>query len=50
MATPLNDLAKQIVAGTLKVQVGKVFNIDEIAEAHRVMEENKARGKIVVLT
>ncbi|KAI9717695.1 MAG: hypothetical protein M1828_007098 [Chrysothrix sp. TS-e1954] len=50
IATPLNDLAKQIASGTLRVQVGKVFNIDEIVEAHRMMEENKAGGKIVVLT
>lgn len=48
--TPLNDLLKQVEAGTLKVQVGKVFRLDEIVEAHRTMEENRARGKIVVLT
>jgi NADPH:quinone reductase-like Zn-dependent oxidoreductase len=50
MRTPLNDLAKQIKAGTLRIQVGKTFHLDEIVEAHRVMEENKAGGKIVVLT
>ena len=48
--TPLNDLLKQIEAGTMKVQVGKVFHLDEIVEAHRTMEENRAGGKIVVLT
>jgi NADPH:quinone reductase-like Zn-dependent oxidoreductase len=50
MHTPLNDLAKQIAAGALRIQPGKIFHIDEIVEAHRVMEENKAGGKIVVLT
>jgi NADPH:quinone reductase-like Zn-dependent oxidoreductase len=50
MRTPLNDLAKQIEAGTLHIQPGKIFHLDEIVEAHRVMEENKAGGKIVVLT
>lgn len=50
MRTPLNDLAKQIEAGTLRIQVGKTFHLDEIVEAHRLMEENKAGGKIVVLT
>jgi NADPH:quinone reductase-like Zn-dependent oxidoreductase len=50
MRTPLNDLAKQIQAGTLHIQVGKTFHLDEIVEAHRVMEENKAGGKIIVLT
>ena len=50
MRTPLNDLAKQIEAGALHIQIGKTFRLDEIVEAHRVMEENKAGGKIVVLT
>ena len=50
MRTPLEELVEQIVAGRLHVQVGKVFHLDEIVEAHRCMEENKAGGKIVVLT
>ena len=50
LQTPLDDLVKQVAAGTLHVQIGKVFYLDEIAEAHRCMEENKAGGKIVVLT
>jgi NADPH:quinone reductase-like Zn-dependent oxidoreductase len=50
MRTPLNDLARQIEAGRLHIQVGKTFHLDEIVEAHRLMEENKAGGKIVVLT
>ena len=50
MRTPLNDFARQIEAGTLRIQLGKTFHLDEIVEAHRVMEENRAGGKIVVLT
>jgi NADPH:quinone reductase-like Zn-dependent oxidoreductase len=50
MRTPLEELVAQIVAGTLHVQAGKTFHLDEIVEAHRCMEENKAEGKIVVLT
>jgi NADPH:quinone reductase-like Zn-dependent oxidoreductase len=50
MRTPLNELAQQIEAGTLHIQVGQTFHLDEIASAHRLMEENKAGGKIVVLT
>jgi NADPH:quinone reductase-like Zn-dependent oxidoreductase len=50
MRTPLEDLVEQIAAGTLRVQVGKTFHLNEIAEAHRCMEENRAGGKIVVLT
>jgi NADPH:quinone reductase-like Zn-dependent oxidoreductase len=50
MRMPLEDLVEQIAAGTMRVQVGKTFHLDEIVEAHRCMEENKAGGKIVVLT
>ena len=47
--TLLNELARQIETGTLHIQVGKTFHLDEIALAHRLMEDNKAGGKIVVL-
>lgn len=50
MATPLEELCKQIAAGKLHVQVGKTFKLDDIVEAHRCMEDNRAGGKIVVLT
>jgi NADPH:quinone reductase-like Zn-dependent oxidoreductase len=50
MRTPLEELVEQIAVGSLRVQIGKVFHLDEIVEAHRCMEENKAGGKIVVLT
>ena len=50
MDTPLAQLCDQIAGGSLKVQVGRVFGIDDIVEAHRCMEDNKAGGKIVVLT
>jgi NADPH:quinone reductase-like Zn-dependent oxidoreductase len=50
MRTPLNELARQIEAGSLHIQVGKIFHLEEIVEAHRLMEENNAGGKIVILT
>jgi NADPH:quinone reductase-like Zn-dependent oxidoreductase len=50
MLTPLEELVEQIAAGTLPIQIGRTFHLDEIVEAHRCMEENKAGGKIVVLT
>jgi NADPH:quinone reductase-like Zn-dependent oxidoreductase len=50
MHTPLQQLIEQVAAGTLHVQIGKTFHLDDIVEAHRCMEENKAGGKIVVLT
>src|SRR3984893_13158789 len=50
MRMPVGKLVEQIAAGTLHIQVGRTFHLDEIVEAHRCMEENKAGGKIVVLT
>jgi NADPH:quinone reductase-like Zn-dependent oxidoreductase len=50
MQTPLQSLVEQVEAGSLRIQVGRVFHLDQIAEAHRCMEENTAGGKIVVLT
>ena len=50
MRTPLQELVAQVAAGKLRVQVGRTFRLDEIVEAHRCMEENRAGGKIVVLT
>lgn len=49
LRTPIAELAAQIAEGSLVVQIGKVFRLDEIVEAHRLMEDNKAGGKIVVL-
>jgi NADPH:quinone reductase-like Zn-dependent oxidoreductase len=50
MATPLQDFINMVESGGAKVPIGKVFNIDEIVEAHRTMEQNKAGGKIVMTT
>jgi NADPH:quinone reductase-like Zn-dependent oxidoreductase len=50
MATPLQELVDEMAAGSLRVPVGRVFTLDQIVEAHRLMESNKAGGKIVILT
>jgi NADPH:quinone reductase-like Zn-dependent oxidoreductase len=49
MVTPLEELVETIANGRLPIQVGTVFKLDQLADAHRLMEENKAGGKIVVL-
>jgi NADPH:quinone reductase-like Zn-dependent oxidoreductase len=49
MRMPFQELADQVADGSMHVQVGKLFRLDNIVEAHRMMEENKAGGKIVVL-
>ena len=48
--TPLQAFVDAIEAGTAKIHTGPVFSIDDIAEAHRTMEEDRAAGKIVVVT
>ncbi len=48
--TPLQELVQQIEKGSLRPQIGRIFALDQIVEAHRCMEENRAGGKIVVLT
>lgn len=50
MDTPLQEMVEQIEAGKMNITVGKTFELDEMVEAHRCMEENRAGGKIVVLT
>ena len=50
MQTPLEGLVEMIVSSQLPIQVGKVFGLEQVADAHRCMEENKAGGKIVILT
>ncbi len=49
-ALPLEKLLGQVQNSSLPVQIGRTFQMEEIVEAHRVMEENSAGGKIVVLT
>lgn len=49
MHTPLQELIDQIEAGKLEVSVAKTFKLYDMVEAHKMMEENRAGGKIVVL-
>lgn len=48
MATPLQDFIDQLESAGANAPIGMVFAIDEIIEAHRAMEDNRAGGKIVV--
>lgn len=49
MKTPYEAIIKKVEKGELKVTVGKTFRLEEIAEAHRMMDEGKAGGKMVLL-
>jgi NADPH:quinone reductase-like Zn-dependent oxidoreductase len=46
---PLAQIAADAAAGRLDVKPVRTFRFDEIQEAHRVMDANKAGGKIVVV-
>src|SRR5215510_9242084 len=46
---PLQQIAQDAAAGRLDVKPARVFRFGEIREAHRVMEANEARGKMVVV-
>lgn len=45
----LQTFLDNIAARKLDVKIDRVFKLDEIVEAHRYMEANKARGKLVVV-
>lgn len=49
-ADVLQEFLDDVAAGRTSVPVGRVFHLDEIGEAHQVMEDGTAAGKIVVLT
>lgn len=41
---------ESVESGKVRMPIGKIFQLDQIKEAHRAMEENLVNGKIVVLT
>lgn len=43
----LDKYVPDLVSGQLKVLVDKVYKMEEIQEAHRLMEKNVTRGKII---
>ncbi len=47
--TPLQTVVNEVEAGRMTPRIGRVFQLNDIVEAHRCMEENAAGGKIVVL-
>jgi NADPH:quinone reductase len=46
---PLQQIAADGAAGRLDVKPVRIFRFEEIREAHRVMEANEAKGKMVVV-
>ena len=48
--TPLQSFVDAIETGRARVRTGPVYSINDIVDAHRTMEEDRAAGKIVVVT
>jgi NADPH:quinone reductase-like Zn-dependent oxidoreductase len=48
-ATALRRVIRQVEAGVYRPNVDRVLGLDDIAAAHRYMEDNQATGKLVVV-
>jgi NADPH:quinone reductase len=48
-ATPLQNIVDGVAEGKYRVNSDRVFKFDQIVDAHRYMEENRATGKLVVV-
>ena len=46
---PLQAIATDIAAGKFQAKPSRIFRFDALREAHRVMEANEAKGKMVVV-
>lgn len=44
----LQAFIDNVERGEIKLNIDKVFSLDQVSEAHQYMEDNKAKGKIVV--
>lgn len=44
----LQSFIREVEAGNISLNIDRVFKLEEVAEAHQYMEDNKAKGKVVV--
>nr|WP_246206159.1 zinc-binding dehydrogenase [Fulvivirga aurantia] len=44
----LQEFIDDVENGNIKLNVDRIFQLSEVAEAHQYMEDNKAKGKIIV--
>ncbi|WP_373493612.1 zinc-binding alcohol dehydrogenase family protein [Aquiflexum sp.] len=44
----LQEFIVEVENGSVKLNIDKVFHLDQLAKAHEYMENNKAKGKLVV--
>jgi NADPH:quinone reductase-like Zn-dependent oxidoreductase len=44
----LQEFIVDVEKGNIKLNIDRVFGLDEVSRAHQYMEDNKAKGKIVI--
>ncbi len=44
----LQEFIDEVENGSIKLNIDKVFRLDQLAQAHEYMEDNQAKGKLVV--
>lgn len=44
----LQEFIDEVEKGNIKLNIDKVFQLSEVAEAHQYMEDNRAKGKVIV--
>ncbi|SIN69475.1 zinc-binding alcohol dehydrogenase family protein [Algoriphagus halophilus] len=44
----LQEFINDVERGTIQLRIDRMFQLDEVVKAHQYMEENKAKGKLVV--
>lgn len=44
----LYDMARLMQEGLLKVNIDRIYNIDQIVEAHRYMQQSRTTGKVII--
>jgi len=49
-ATAFQEFIHDVESGKVKLSIGQVFPLDEIVQAHQLMESNQANGKLVIIT
>ena len=46
----LQQIIDKVESGRYRLNLDRVFEMEEIVEAHQVMEQSRAKGKLVVIT
>ncbi len=49
-AAVMQTIVDRVEAGRYRLNIDRVFDMEEIVEAHTIMEESRAKGKLVVRT